>query len=169
MSSLPHRGFTKPGQEPVVYPPLPAATLAQAIQVARAQKGWSRVDLAAQLMVPESTIDALEQGEQLWLGPVLRQRLAKTFKWSANQIEPLEKHPETLLATVAQAQAAPADLRAWLSQANATCPQCQAPLNRQRFERLDVNQALWIALQVACTQCLFRTQGEWCVDDNTTP
>ena len=163
MSHYPKQGFTKPAPSAPI-PSITATTLAQALQDARFAKGLTRQAVATEVMVPTSTVDAIEQGEQLWLGPILRQRLAKLFKLQANELEALEKKPVELEAIASQGSAMALDMRLWLSQPNPTCPQCGGGINLKRFERLDMQQRLWIALDAGCNDCLFRTQGEWCQD-----
>lgn len=160
MSRYPKQGFTKPTESAPIAT-ITATTLAQALQEARFAKDLTRQQLATEVMVPVSTIDAVEQGEQLWLGPILRQRLARLFKLAPNELEALEKKPLELEAIASHGASMALDMRLWLSQPNPTCPQCGGEINIKRFERLDMHQQLWVALDAGCNDCLFRTQGEW--------
>ncbi|MDH4378461.1 MAG: helix-turn-helix domain-containing protein [Vampirovibrionales bacterium] len=160
MSRYPKQGFTKPA-EAAPIPTITATSLAQALQEARFTKGLTRQQVATDVMVPLSTMDAIEQGEQLWLGPILRQRLARLFKLAPNDLEALEKKPLELDAIASHGTAMALDMRLWLSQPNPTCPQCGAEITIKRFERQDMQQQRWVALDAGCNDCLFRAQGEW--------
>lgn len=146
--------------EPPPPKALPYENLAQCLQQERANRRWTREQLAEKAAMPLALLQELEEGRQVFLAVAHRQRLARVLRLYPYQLEALEKPdagtppPEDTSTTQAKETALN------LIRQTHRCPECQATVRIKQFRRSDMHGHGVTMVQYTCTQCLFRHRIE---------
>jgi transcriptional regulator with XRE-family HTH domain len=143
--------------------PLPAVlpdTLAQRIQYLRQQRDITTRKLAEMALLTEPELLDIEQGITLFLAPHTRQQLCKALRVKPHVIEEVEK-PSPLEDMAVDASGLSAQTQLGFLQdllqqpdvAYTDCPRCDARVQVQRFDRVDMHGHPVHAIKVRCPKC----------------
>ena len=129
-------------------------SLAEFIQTQREKAGLSVSGLANKASIDISVLEDIEAGKDLFLPVTVRQKLARIFKCSPNEIRKYERDYEF--------QIIPDDVIDEIKSAilqhktNLKCPICGEPLITRIAKSYDLEDNLILTPKAHCTKCVFQ-------------
>lgn len=129
-------------------------SLAEFIQTSREKAGLSLYGLAQKASIDISVLEDIEAGKDLFLPVTIRQKLARIFKCSPDEIKKYERNYEF--------QAIPDDViddlksRILNHETNLRCPICGEPLITRVAKMYDLEDNLVLTPKAHCTKCVFQ-------------
>lgn len=129
-------------------------SLAEFIQTKREQAGLSLYGLAERASLDISVLEDIESGKDLFLPVSVRQKLARIFKCTPNEIRKYERDyefqiiPDEILD----------NLKAQIleQKTNLKCPICGEPLITRIAKTYDLEDNLVLTPKAHCTKCVFQ-------------
>ena len=129
-------------------------SLAEFIQTHREKAGLSISGLAEKASIDITVLEDIESGKDLFLPVTVRQKLARIFKCSPNDIRKYEREYEF--------QIIPDDVIDNLKSAilqhktNLRCPICGEPIITRIAKLYDLEDNLILTPKAHCTKCVFQ-------------
>ena len=130
--------------------------LAQMVSSVREKIGLSQSGLAKKCNLKVEEIEAIESGQELFLPPTIRQKLAKGLKLNLLEIKMYEKPPLEDFKLDFQTED-------YMKQAilegntdNLRCPSCGAKLQTRVAKMYDLEDNLVLTPKAHCTKCPFQ-------------
>ena len=129
-------------------------SLAEFIQTHREQAGFSIYGLAERASIDVSVLEDIESGKDLFLPVTVRQKLARIFKCSPNEIKKYEREYEFQIIPDETID----DLknRILKHETNLKCPMCGEPLITRVAKMYDLEDNLVLTPKAHCTKCVFQ-------------
>lgn len=129
-------------------------SLAQFISQTRETEGLSITGLARKANLKPEVIEAIEEGQELFLATTVRQKLAKALKISLGEIKELEKTFDDGLPDEFTID----ELKYQIKQGAKTlvCPQCQEELVCHVEKMFDLEDNLIFHPKARCSKCPFQ-------------
>ena len=129
-------------------------SLAEFIQTNREKAGLSIYGLAEKTSIDVSVLEDIESGKDLFLPVTIRQKLARTFKCSPNEIKKYERDYEFQIITDEVLD----DLKSSIlkHKTNLKCPMCGEPLITRVAKMYDLEDNLVLVPKAHCTKCVFQ-------------
>ncbi len=133
-------------------------TLALRVQFLRNQLNITPNGLAQKAQVPLDVIEDLESGLITFLSPAVRQKIARILRVKSEILAEVEQKPDKPFkaSPILRKQILDAIIRSPYE--SYTCPECEAELRIQFFERRDLEDNPITAIKVNCSKCLFRLE-----------
>ena len=129
-------------------------SLAEFIQTKREQAGYSIYGLADRTSIAVEVLEDIESGKDLFLPVTIRQKLARVFKCSPDEIKKYEREYEF--------QVIPDEIiddlksRILKRETNLRCPICGEPLITRVAKMYDLEDNLVLTPKAHCTKCVFQ-------------
>ena len=129
-------------------------SLAEFIQTKREKAGLSIYGLAEKTSIDISVLEAIEAGKDLFLPVTVRQKLARIFKCSPDEIKKYERDYEF--------QVIPDEIiddlksRILNHETNLRCPICGEPLITRVAKMYDLDDNLVLTPKAHCIKCVFQ-------------
>lgn len=132
-------------------------SLAEFIQTQREKAGFSIYGLADRTSIPIETLEDIESGRELFLPVTTRQKLARVFKCSPNDIKKYEREYEFKMVTDEMLE----DLKSRIlkRETNLRCPMCGEPLVTRVARMYDLEDNLVLQPKAHCVKCIFQIKG----------
>ena len=129
-------------------------SLAEFIQTHREQAGLSIYGLADRTGIDISVLEDIESGKDLFLPVTIRQKLARIFKCSPNEIKKYERDYEFQVISDEVLD----DLKARIlkHETNLKCPICGEPLITRVAQMYDLEDNIILIPKAYCTKCVFQ-------------
>ena len=129
-------------------------SLAEFIQTQREKAGFSIYGLADRTSIDISVLEDIESGKDLFLPVTVRQKLARVFKCSPNEIKKYERDYEFQIITDEVLD----DLKSRIlkHETNLKCPMCGEPLITRVAKMYDLEDNLISVPKAHCTKCVFQ-------------
>ena len=129
-------------------------SLAEFIQTHREKAGLSISGLADKASIDISTLEDIESGKDLFLSVTIRQKLARIFKCSPNEIRKYEREYEFQIISDEIID----NLKACIlkHETNLKCPICGEPLITRIAKSYDLEDNLILTPKAHCTKCVFQ-------------
>ncbi len=133
-------------------------SLAEFIQTHREQAGLSIYGLADRTGIDISVLEDIESGKDLFLPVTIRQKLARIFKCSPNEIKKYERDYEFQVISDEVLD----DLKARIlkHETNLKCPICAEPLITRVAKMYDLEDNLILIPKAHCTKCVFQIKED---------
>ncbi len=135
-------------------------SLAQMVSSVREKMGLSQSGLAKKCNLSVEEIENIEAGQELFLPPTIRQKLAKGLKLNLLEIKMYEKEFET---TPFEDFILDAQTEDYIKQAilegntdNLRCPSCGATLQTRVAKMYDLEDNLVLTPKAHCSKCPFQ-------------
>ena len=130
--------------------------LAQMVSEVREKLGMSQSGLAKKCNLTIEQIEAIEAGQELFLPPTIRQKLAKGLKLNLLEIKMYEKPPleDFKLDFMTEDYMKQAILEG--NTDNLRCPTCGSKLNTRVAKMYDLEDNLVLTPKAHCTKCPFQ-------------
>lgn len=129
-------------------------SLAEFIQTNREKAGLSISGLADRASIDISTLEDIESGKDLFLSVTVRQKLARIFKCSPNEIRKYERDYEFQIISDEVIDNLKA--RILKHETNLKCPLCGEPLITRIAKSYDLEDKLILTPKAHCTKCVFQ-------------
>jgi transcriptional regulator with XRE-family HTH domain len=129
-------------------------SLAEFIQTKREKAGYSIYGLADKANIPIETLEEIESGRDLFLSVTVRQKLARVFKCSPNEIKKYEREYEFQL--VGEDKIEDLKSRILRRETNLRCPMCGEPLVTRIARMYDLEDNLVLQPKAHCVKCVFQ-------------
>ncbi len=132
-------------------------SLAEFIQTQREKAGFSIYGLADRTSIPIETLEDIESGRELFLPVTTRQKLARVFKCSPNDIKKYEREYEFKMVTDEILE----DLKSRIlkRETNLRCPMCGEPLVTRVARMYDLEDNMVLQPKAHCVKCIFQIKG----------
>lgn len=129
-------------------------SLAEFIQTNREKAGLSVLGLAERASIDVAVLEDIESGKDLFLPVTVRQKLARIFKCSPNDIRKYERDYEFQIIPDEVIE----DLKSRIlnHKTNLKCPICGEPLITRIAESYDLEDNLILTPKAHCTKCVFQ-------------
>jgi transcriptional regulator with XRE-family HTH domain len=130
-------------------------SLAQFISTTREKEGYSQQELAARAYLPLEVIESIESGQDLFLAPTIRQKLAKGLKLELKQIKAHEKvfeqeGPSEETIEILKQKILSGETK------NNYCPACGSELVCRTAKMYDLEDNLILHPKAKCSKCPFQ-------------
>ncbi len=129
-------------------------SLAEFIQTHREKAGLSIYGLSEKAAIPIETLEDIESGRDLFLPVSIRQKLARVFKCSPNEIKKYER--EFQFETVSDEKIDELKAKILRHETNLRCPFCGEPLITRIAEMHDLEDNLVLQPKAHCVKCVFQ-------------
>ncbi len=129
-------------------------SLAEFIQTQREKAGLSIYGLADRTSISVSVLEDIESGKDLFLPVTVRQKLARVFKCSPNEIKKYERDYEFQIITDEVLDNLKS--RILKHETNLKCPICGEPLITRVAKMYDLEDKLILVPKAHCTKCVFQ-------------
>jgi len=129
-------------------------SLAEFIQTKREKAGLSLYGLADRASIEISVLEDIESGKDLFLPVTIRQKLAKVFKCSPNEIKQYEREYEFQIISDEVLDTLKENILK--HKTNLKCPICGEPLITRVAEMYDLEDNLVLIPKAHCTKCVFQ-------------
>lgn len=129
-------------------------SLAEFIQTKRELAGLSIYGLADRTSIDISVLEDIESGKDLFLPVTVRQKLARVFKCSPDEIKKYEREYEFQIISDEVID----DLKSRIlkHETNLKCPLCGEPLITRIAKMYDLEDNLVLTPKAHCTKCVFQ-------------
>lgn len=129
-------------------------SLAEFIQQNREKAGLSIYGLAERTSIDISVLEDIESGKDLFLPVTVRQKLARVFKCSPNDIRKYEREYEFQIISDEVID----NLKAKIlnHETNLKCPVCGEPLITRIARTYDLDDNLILTPKAHCIKCVFQ-------------
>ena len=103
------------------------------------------------------TLEDIESGRELFLPVTIRQKLARVFKCSPNEIKKYEREYEFKMVSDEEIE----DLKSRIlkRETNLRCPICGEPLVTRVAKMYDLEDNLVLQPKAHCVKCIFQIKG----------
>ena len=130
--------------------------LAQMVSSVRDKLGMSQSGLAKKCNLTVEQIESIESGQELFLPPTIRQKLAKGLKLNLLEIKMYEKPPleDFKLDLITEDYMKQAILEG--NTDNLRCPSCGSKLQTRIARMYDLEDNLVLTPKAHCTKCPFQ-------------
>lgn len=129
-------------------------SLAEFIQTNREKAGLSIYGLADRTSIDISVLEDIESGKDLFLPVTVRQKLARVFKCSPNEIKKYERDYEFQVISDEVLDNLKASILK--HETNLKCPMCGEPLITRVAKMYDLEDNLVLTPKAHCTKCVFQ-------------
>ena len=129
-------------------------SLAEFIQTKRELAGLSVYGLANKASLDISVIEDIEAGKDLFLPVTVRQKLARIFKCSPDEIKKYEREYE--FSVISDEILDDLKSRILNHETNLRCPICGEPLITRVAKMYDLEDNLVLVPKAHCTKCVFQ-------------
>lgn len=129
-------------------------SLAEFIQTKRELAGLSLYGLADKTSIDISVLEDIESGKDLFLPVTVRQKLARIFKCSPDEIKKYEREYEFQI--ISDETIDNLKTRILKHETNLKCPICGEPLITRIAEMYDLEDNLILIPKAHCTKCVFQ-------------
>jgi len=129
-------------------------SLAEFIQTNREKAGLSIYGLADRTSIEISVLEDIESGKDLFLPVTVRQKLARVFKCSPNEIKKYERDYEFQVISDEVLDNLKASILK--HETNLKCPMCGEPLITRVAKMYDLEDNLVLTPKAHCTKCVFQ-------------
>lgn len=129
-------------------------SLAEFIQTNRERAGLSIYGLAERASIDISLLEDIESGKELFLPVTIRQKLARIFKCSPNDIKKYEREYEFQIISDEVIDSLKSDILN--NKTNLKCPMCGEPLITRIAKMYDLEDNLVLVPKAHCTKCVFQ-------------
>lgn len=131
-------------------------SLAQMVSSVRDSLGMSQSGLAKKCNLTVEQIENIESGQELFLPPTIRQKLAKGLKLNLHEIKMYEKKPleDFRLDFITEDFIKQAILEG--NTDNLSCPSCGSKLQTRVARMYDLEDNLILTPKAHCTKCPFQ-------------
>lgn len=129
-------------------------SLAEFIQTKREKAGLSLYGLADRASIEISVLEDIESGKDLFLPVTIRQKLAKVFKCSPNEIKQYEREYEFQIISDEVLDTLKENILK--HKTNLKCPICGEPLITRVAKMYDLEDNLVLIPKAHCTKCVFQ-------------
>ena len=129
-------------------------SLAEFIQTNREKAGLSIIGLADRASIDISTLEDIESGKDLFLSVTVRQKLARIFKCSPNEIRKYERDYEFQI--ISDEVIDNLKSRILKHETNLRCPLCGEPLITRIAKSYDLEDNIILTPKAHCTKCVFQ-------------
>ena len=129
-------------------------SLAEFIQTKRELAGLSVYGLANKASLDISVIEDIEAGKELFLPVTVRQKLARIFKCSPDEIKKYEREYE--FSVISDEVLDDLKSRILNHETNLRCPICGEPLITRVAKMYDLEDNLVLVPKAHCTKCVFQ-------------
>ena len=129
-------------------------SLAEFIQTHREKAGLSIYGLADRTSIDISILEDIESGKDLFLPVTVRQKLARVFKCSPNEIKKYERDYEFQI--ISDEVLDDLKTRILKHETNLKCPICGEPLITRVAKMYDLEDNLIHVPKAHCTKCVFQ-------------
>ncbi len=133
-------------------------TLALRVQHLRNLLNLTPKSLAQKAQVPLELVEDVEAGLVTFLSPAVRQKLARALRSKSDILAEVENKQDSpkKASPILRKQILDAIIRSPYD--THICPECNAKLQIQYFERRDLEDNPLIAIKINCSKCLFRVE-----------
>lgn len=129
-------------------------SLAEFIQTKREQAGLSIYGLADRTSIAIEVLEDIEAGKELFLPVTSRQKLARVFKCSPNDIRKYEREYE--FQVISDEVIDNIKFSILQHKTNLKCPICGEPLITRIAKSYDLDDNLILTPKAHCTKCVFQ-------------
>ena len=129
-------------------------SLAEFIQTKREQAGLSIYGLADRTSIAIEVLEDIEAGKELFLPVTIRQKLARVFKCSPNDIRKYEREYE--FQVISDEVIDNIKFSILQHKTNLKCPICGEPLITRIAKSYDLDDNLILTPKAHCTKCVFQ-------------
>lgn len=129
-------------------------SLAEFIQTKREQAGLSIYGLADRTSIAVEVLEDIEAGKELFLPVTIRQKLARAFKCSPNDIRKYEREYE--FQVISDEVIDNIKFSILQHKTNLKCPICGEPLITRIAKSYDLDDNLILTPKAHCTKCVFQ-------------
>ena len=129
-------------------------SLAEFIQTNREKAGLSISGLAERASIDVAVLEDIESGKDLFLPVTVRQKLARIFKCSPNEIRKYERDYEFQI--ISDEVIDNIKSRILKHETNLKCPICGEPLITRIAKSYDLEDNLILTPKAHCTKCVFQ-------------
>lgn len=129
-------------------------SLAEFIQTHREKAGLSIYGLADRTSIDVSVLEDIESGKDLFLPVTVRQKLARVFKCSPNEIKKYERDYEFQIISDETIDSIKEKILK--HETNLACPICGEPLITRVAKMYDLEDNLILVPKAHCTKCVFQ-------------
>ena len=131
-------------------------SLAEFIQTNREKAGYSIIGLADRASIDLQTLEDIEAGKDLFLPVSIRQKLARVFKCSPDEIKKYERSYE--FDTVPFEIIEEIRTKILRRETNLRCPLCGEPLVTRIAKSYDIEDNLILTPKAHCVKCVFQVK-----------
>ncbi len=129
-------------------------SLAEFIQTKREKIGLSIYGLADKTSIDITILEDIESGKELFLPVTIRQKLARIFKCSPDEIKKYEREYEFQI--ISDEVIDDLKTRILKKETNLRCPICNEPLMTRIASSYDLEENLILTPKAHCTKCVFQ-------------
>lgn len=129
-------------------------SLAEFIQTSREKAGLSIYGLAERASIDIAVLEDIESGKDLFLPVTVRQKLARVFKCSPNEIRKYERDYEFQI--ISDEVIDSLKTKILNHETNLHCPICGEPLITRVAKMYDLEDNLILVPKAHCTKCVFQ-------------
>lgn len=129
-------------------------SLAEFIQTKREKIGLSIYGLADKTSIDITILEDIESGKELFLPVTIRQKLARIFKCSPDEIKKYEREYEFQI--ISDEVIDDLKTRILKKETNLKCPICKEPLVTRIANSYDLEENLILTPKAHCTKCVFQ-------------
>ncbi|MCQ2744665.1 MAG: hypothetical protein MJ230_07750 [bacterium] len=129
-------------------------SLAEFIQTKREKIGLSIYGLADKTSIDITILEDIESGKELFLPVTIRQKLARIFKCSPDEIKKYEREYEFQI--ISDEVIDDLKTRILKKETNLKCPICKEPLITRIANSYDLEENLILTPKAHCTKCVFQ-------------